>query len=237
MNPSFHTRQQVLLDRPALRWLLVFPALLLASVALLAACYAPAFAVAQLLAHRTALAMGAVVVVSACMALGCIAVAQWLKLGGPVSFGFCSAGWSDLALWTVLSLVVGSLLHGLGLMGRETMPAAVATQPLWVLLIVVVIGASVQEELIFRGLLLTAGKAIARRLRLQAIGAEIAAVCSCALLFGAMHLPIGPRTAAAATVLGALAGAARVYSGSLWPAVTCHAALNAMALGIHVAGR
>jgi membrane protease YdiL (CAAX protease family) len=47
-----------------------------------------------------------------------------------------------------------------------------------------------------------------------------------ALLFGGIHLVVGPYTAAAAFILGAIAGEFRRRSGSLIPAIICHAFFN-----------
>jgi CAAX prenyl protease-like protein len=78
-----------------------------------------------------------------------------------------------------------------------------------------VVGAAIQEEMIFRGLLQTT---LARRFpaTLSFFGTSLSyAAIVVALLFGLIHLEVNPITAAAAFVLGLLSGELRLRSGSL----------------------
>jgi membrane protease YdiL (CAAX protease family) len=52
-----------------------------------------------------------------------------------------------------------------------------------------------------------------------------AATIVCALLFAFMHLT--PQTIVHHGLLGYLCGRVRIETGSLWPAILCHAAYNA----------
>jgi membrane protease YdiL (CAAX protease family) len=89
-----------------------------------------------------------------------------------------------------------------------------------------VLGAPIQEETIFRGLLQTM---LARWLALASMSNSAAGVSAsifAAILFALIHLAVGPYTAAAALLLGALAGELRRRSESLIPAIICHAIFN-----------
>ncbi|GAC1662754.1 MAG: hypothetical protein NVS9B15_26030 [Acidobacteriaceae bacterium] len=88
------------------------------------------------------------------------------------------------------------------------------------------IGAPIQEEVIFRGLLQSVlARSIASTPKWVA-ASGIAASLAIAALFGLIHLEVGPWTALAALVLGVLAGELRRRSGSLLPAIVCHAIFN-----------
>lgn len=88
------------------------------------------------------------------------------------------------------------------------------------------LAAPIQEEVIFRGLLQTTAA------RTLAEGPPAGPTPSrsgllVAVLFGAVHLPVGPLLAGAALTLGVVAGELRARTGSLMPAVAAHALCNA----------
>jgi hypothetical protein len=90
-----------------------------------------------------------------------------------------------------------------------------------------IVGAPVQEEVIFRGLLQTT---LEQRFvaSFQFLGKSLSvAVTIIAVLFGLIHVGIGVATAIAAFVLGLLAGELRRRSSSLLPAIVLHAIFNA----------
>lgn len=96
----------------------------------------------------------------------------------------------------------------------------------WQTYLYFVIAAAIQEETIFRGLLQST---LARRLSAipkYSAAAGVIALLSVAILFGLIHLVVGPVTAAFAFVLAVLAGELRRRSGSLLPAVICHSIFN-----------
>jgi membrane protease YdiL (CAAX protease family) len=88
------------------------------------------------------------------------------------------------------------------------------------------VGASIQEEVIFRGLLQSFLEQ--RWITLFLVfGASLSpAVLFAATLFGIIHLGSGPIVLAGAIVLGLVAGELRRRSGSLLPAVIVHALFN-----------
>lgn len=76
--------------------------------------------------------------------------------------------------------------------------------------------------MIFRGLL----QSVLRRSLASREPSGHAAPLIVAVLFGAIHLVVGPVTAVCALVLGVIAGELRLRSGSLMPAVIVHALFN-----------
>jgi membrane protease YdiL (CAAX protease family) len=92
-----------------------------------------------------------------------------------------------------------------------------------------VVGAAIQEEVIFRGLLQTN---FARRLpdTFSISGASFSyATITVAVLFGLIHLRVNLITAISAFVLGVIAGELRSRSGSILPAILVHAIFNGFA--------
>jgi membrane protease YdiL (CAAX protease family) len=121
-----------------------------------------------------------------------------------------------------ISIVTALLLSRV----HEPGPLAGLSLAPWLVVLYFVVGAPVQEELIFRGLLQTT---LATRMApLTAPSSMYGVVASLlvALLFGSIHLVVGPYTAVAAFILGAIAGEFRRRSGSLIPAIICHAFFN-----------
>jgi membrane protease YdiL (CAAX protease family) len=92
-----------------------------------------------------------------------------------------------------------------------------------------VVGAAIQEEIVFRGLLQTT---LARQFpaMLSFFGTSLSyAAIIVALLFGLIHLEVNPISAGAAFVLGLFSGELRHRSGSLLPSILVHAVFNAFA--------
>ena len=130
----------------------------------------------------------------------------------------------------ILSAPIGTMVALLLSGAHEPGPLAGLHLSAWLVVLYFVVGAPVQEEVIFRGLLQTT---LAHHGTLPApprVTSAVAASLWVAVLFGAIHLAVGPYTAAAAFVLGAMAGEFRRRSGSLIPAVICHAFFNLSAI-------
>jgi membrane protease YdiL (CAAX protease family) len=88
------------------------------------------------------------------------------------------------------------------------------------------IGASIQEEVIFRGLIQSM---VERRSTVTFSlpgGSLSGAVAFTAALFGVIHLEAGAVVALGAILLGLVAGELRRRSGSLLPAILVHALFN-----------
>ncbi|MGC1548727.1 MAG: type II CAAX endopeptidase family protein [Rhodanobacter sp.] len=96
----------------------------------------------------------------------------------------------------------------------------------WQMYLCFAVGAPIQEEVIFRGLLQSAlARSLALAPRYAAVSG-LAASLSVAALFGIIHWVVGPWTALGALVLGVLAGELRRRSGRLLPSIVCHAIFN-----------
>lgn len=87
------------------------------------------------------------------------------------------------------------------------------------------------EELLFRGVLIAA---LLERGPAERAARERRAAVISAVLFGLIHLE--PAVIVPTMLLGGAAAALRLRSGSLWPAVTLHAANNAVATAVLAAG-
>ena len=121
-----------------------------------------------------------------------------------------------------ISIMVALLLGN----AHEPGPLAGLQLSPWLVVLCFVVGAPVQEEVIFRGLLQTTLAHPGTLAAAPRVTSAVAASPWVAVLFGAVHLVVGPYTAVAAFVLGVMAGEFRRRSGSLIPAVICHAFFN-----------
>jgi membrane protease YdiL (CAAX protease family) len=142
-------------------------------------------------------------------------------------FGFEGSGYRYIWIAITLGVPIGFVLTFVASRFNSTNPfGKVSLQP-WMIFLYFIIGTSIQEEVIFRGLLQTT---LEQRLRISfhALGISISsAVLIVAVLFGLIHLAIGVATAVEALVLGLLAGELRRRSSSLLPAIVLHAIFNA----------
>lgn len=122
----------------------------------------------------------------------------------------------------ILGLIVAVLQRIFGVQG----PRMFETFALWQIVLLFWIGASIQEEIIFRGLIQSV---VGRTLKNDGTlkwGPVSAAAVITAVLFAIIHIPMGIFTACAALVAGLLAGELRTRSGSILPAMIVHAMMN-----------
>jgi len=188
--------------------------------------YAPASAVAAGLRLRPAAAVPFVMFVSfltACLCIRGLAGRRHEKL---TQYGITVPALRHTVSAVIVSAPVSIATALLLSRVHESGPLAGLSLAPWLLVLYFVVGASVQEELIFRGLFQTT---LATRLSPSTAPDPIYGVAASllvALLFGCIHLVVGPCTAAAALVLGTIAGEFRRRSGSLLPPITCHALFN-----------
>jgi len=195
---------------------------------LFAATYGPAFLTVALLKVRPFEAVPAIIVISLAVAILLIKVVSG-RAGGFAQFGFRFCHYRYIAAAIVfgvpiawaLTILVNRLSLGLP-------PPEVSFRP-WMTFLYFVVGAAIQEEIIFRGLLQTT---LTRQFpaTLSFFGTSLSyAAIIVALLFGLIHLQVNPITAGAAFVLGLFSGELRHRSGSLLPAILVHAVFNAFA--------
>jgi membrane protease YdiL (CAAX protease family) len=119
-------------------------------------------------------------------------------------------------------VVTALLLSGV----HEPGPLAGLSLAPWLVVLYFIVGAPIQEEAIFRGLLQTTLATGAALPTAPIPKYGVVASLLVALLFGRIHLVVGRYTALAAFILGAIAGEFRRRSGSLVPAIICHAFFN-----------
>jgi membrane protease YdiL (CAAX protease family) len=211
------------------KWL-ALPVFCIAAISILVACYAPSFWVASALHASAAGMMAGVILISASVCLVMMLVLVTAKLCNWQDFGFFTPDWQKSVRVLLLAFVTACLLAFSGLLVDEKIPDQVRqvfSQNAAMLFLLVVIGASIQEEIIFRGAIQGIGQRLCRQFSLSAMVSTWSPMITSAVLFGLLHLPIGGRTAAAATVLGLLTGYARANGGGLVVAITCHAVFNA----------
>lgn len=195
------------------------------ALALFVAVYGPAFVTVSLI-HP--LAQGVVpLIIAISLAIALVLIFTLGRRTGSISeFGFSISEFRYVELAALLGLPLAIAASWLG----HLLPAkgAIDTSgfPLWMLWLYFGVGASIQEEVIFRGLLQSF---LEQRwtTRFLVFRASLSpAVLFTATLFGIIHLGSGPIVIAGAIVLGLVAGELRRRSGSLLPAVIIHALFN-----------
>jgi membrane protease YdiL (CAAX protease family) len=190
------------------------------------AVYAPASAIAAIL--RLQLAATVPFVMLCTLLAACLLI--WLLASRgqqrAADYGFSLPSPRHVVSAVIISAPISIIVAVLLSHAHEAGPLAGLKLSAWLIGLYFVVGAPVQEEVIFRGLLQTT---LANRGALPAsspVTSGVAALLWVALLFGSIHLVVGPYTAVAAFVLGVIAGEFRRRSGSLIPAVICHAFFN-----------
>jgi len=195
---------------------------------LFAATYGPAFLTVALLKVRPFEAVPVIIVISLAVAILLIKVVSGTA-GGFAQFGFRFCHYRYIAAAIVFGVPIAwSLTILVNRLSSGSPPPAVSFRP-WMTFLYFVVGAAIQEEIIFRGLLQTT---LARQFpaTVSFFGTSLSyAAIIVALLFGLIHLEVNPITAGAAFVLGLFSGELRHRSGSLLPAILVHAVFNAFA--------
>jgi membrane protease YdiL (CAAX protease family) len=204
----------------------VWPQAFGVALGLLLAVYVPTFALAAVLRLRIEHVVPLVIVVSAALAYGLMLA---LVRRGPLTlsdFGLRPPLMHAAVLAVTFS--IAAIIAVTFLLNRVHEPGPLAGMVLSPALawLYFGLGAPAQEELIFRGLVQTMLSRTFADAAATTAYAGVAAMAVAAVLFALLHLEVGPYTAAAALVLGVLAGELRRRSGSLSPAVLTHAAFN-----------
>ena len=196
------------------------------AVCFFTAVYAPAFLITALVRPTITAAIPIVIIISLGVSV-LIMIALSKRPQGLAEFGFRLPQpkyvWLCLAFGAVLGLVTGYVTY----LFPTKPPYDVSKFTPTLNVLYFVLGASVQEEVIFRGLLQTT---IARisvgcvNVFGITLGAEVVVI---ATLFCLIHIPEGPAVALSALLLGLFAGEFRKRSGSLVPAMLVHMLFNA----------
>jgi membrane protease YdiL (CAAX protease family) len=188
--------------------------------------YLPAFFIASSLRLSTDAMVPTVIAISlvfACLLMGLAMHRGWLGAG---DFGWQWPPYRYLFYALLMAVPLSFLIALIQIhIGESGSLGGLQLAP-WQLYLCFGLGAPVQEEAIFRGLLQsTLSKSLDSTPARVAAHGPVASL-GVALLFGAIHLKVGVFTAIAALVLGVLAGELKRRSGSLLPGMVCHAIFN-----------
>lgn len=141
-------------------------------------------------------------------------------------FGLVFAGKKYMLGAFVLGGILGLIVAVLQRVFGIESPRTFETFAFWQIVLLFWIGASIQEETIFRGLIQSVVGRTLGNSSTSTWGPVSAAAVIVAILFAVIHVPMGLFTACAALVAGLLAGELRARSGSIVPAVIVHAMFN-----------
>lgn len=191
--------------------------------------YVPAFAIVGFIKPGITVAVPLTIVISFVLAISIIAIRVFIS-GSWREYGFRLSERRYILAAIAIGVPLGLALTFIDKSISPGDPLGIGHLKLWMLIVYFLIGSSIQEEVIFRGLLQTV---LAKHLNLElsVAGKTLSlAALLVALLFGLIHLEVGPFTAFAAFLLAVLAGELRYRSGSLVPAVLVHGIFNACGL-------
>jgi membrane protease YdiL (CAAX protease family) len=194
------------------------------TLGLFVAVYAPAFATVSLI--RPAAQVAVPLIISISLAIALVLTFTLSRRTGSVSeFGLSIPKFRYVGLAVLLGLPLAFAAGWLGHFFPSKSPIDTSGFPLWMLWLYFGVGAAIQEEVIFRGLLQSFLDQ--RWATLSIFRASLSpAVLFTAALFGIIHLGSGLIVVTGAIVLGLVGGELRRRSGSLLPAVIVHALFN-----------
>ena len=190
------------------------------------AVYLPAFAIVAALRLPMNRAVPTIITLTLLAAASLILFIARRKARPIATFGFRATQMRYLAYALAFGVPLSAIAALLLGQFREPGPLAGLHIAPWLAFIYFGLGAPIQEEVIFRGLLQTTlcmNLATTPSATANTGGIAILAV---AALFAAIHLAVGPMTAVCAFVLAILAGELRRRSGSLSPAILAHSLFN-----------
>lgn len=222
----------------------VYSALL--GFAALVAVYLPTFVATSLLlasglfgTFSKAQAQGAsvpfILIISFCLALAYMAFLARRRKQSLAAYGVKLPQTRELALALVLGVVLALVLKGLGRVLPLGAGPDLGDLQHWQVILYFWIGAPIQEETIFRGLIQTVAEhRYSKQLRLGKLTLPVSALISAAL-FGMVHIATINAGASVSTalftvcgafVLGLVAGWLRARAQSLLPGIVVHALFN-----------
>ena len=195
-------------------------------VGLFVAVYVPAFTTTALVRPRIEIAIPIIIAITLLVALFLMFMLA-RPPAGVAEFGFRIPRSRYVASATVFGLTLGLAVTFLSHLFPSKAPFDVSGFAPWMIVLYFLIGASIQEEIIFRGLIQSMVERQGK-VGFSLAGASLSgAVAFSAVLFGIIHLDAGAVIALGAVILGLLAGELRRRSGSLLPAIIVHALFNA----------
>jgi membrane protease YdiL (CAAX protease family) len=193
--------------------------------ALFVAVYVPAFTATALVRPRIELAIALIIAISLLIAMLLIFLFARARCGFA-QFGFRIPTSRYVGIAFVLGLTLGLVAAFLNHLFPSKPPYDVSGFVPWKIGLYFIIGASVQEEVIFRGLIQSmVEERWAASFRICSISIS-GAVAFTAALFGLIHLALGVAVVLEAVMAGLVAGELRRRSGSLLPAIVVHSLFN-----------
>jgi membrane protease YdiL (CAAX protease family) len=200
--------------------------------ALFVAVYVPAFIATALIRPRIELAIALIIAISLLIAIFLIFLFARTRRGFAV-FGFRIPSSRYVVIAFALGLALGFVTAFLNHLLPSKPPYDVSGFVPWKIGLYFIVGASVQEEVIFRGLIQSMVEdRWAASFRVCGISIS-GAVAFTAALFGVAHLGVGVAVALGAVILGLVAGELRRRSDSLLPAIVAHALFNCVSAVWH----
>ena len=188
--------------------------------------YVPAFVTTAFVRPRVDIAIPLIIAITLLVTL----ILMLLLARGPAGiaeFGFRIPHPRYLAVATALGVVLGIAVTFLDHLFPSKPPFDVSHFTPLMIGLYFIIGAPIQEEIIFRGLIQSM---LERRwmITFSVFGGSLSgAVVFTAMLFGIIHVGVGALVASGAIVLGLVTGELRRRSASLLPAIVVHALFNA----------
>ncbi|MGA7964572.1 MAG: CPBP family intramembrane glutamic endopeptidase [Gammaproteobacteria bacterium] len=188
--------------------------------------YLPAFAIASGLGISISLQIPLVIATTTALASGWAFLLVRFGTFRIREFGLNRPHLRSLVFTAAIAIPIALAIALLSQHANESGPLAGLTLPPALLWLYFAIGAPIQEEWIFRGLLQAAATRVLAGGDTPSAQAAIGGSVLVATVFGLVHLSVGPWTAAAALLLGLLAGEARRRSNSVLPAILIHSIFN-----------
>src|SRR5260370_5450915 len=188
--------------------------------------YVPAFVTTALVRPRIDIAIPLIIAITLLVALILMFVLA-RRPAGVAEFGFRIPHSRYLAGASVFGLALGLGVSFVSHLFPSRPPFDVSGFAPWKIGLYFLIGASIQEEIVFRGLIQSM---VDRRWKVTFSLFRVSrsgAVAFSAALFGVIHLESGAIVALGAIILGFVAGELKRRSGSLLPAIIIHALWNA----------
>jgi membrane protease YdiL (CAAX protease family) len=194
-------------------------------IGLFVAVYAPAFIIAALVRPHLQIAIPLIIAITLLVALFLVFLLA-RPPAGMAEFGLRIPHSRYVVIAAVSGLTLGFAATFLSHVFPSKPPFDVSGFAPWMIGLYFLIGASIQEEIIFRGLI----QSMVERWWMATFsvcgGSLSGSVAFTAALFGVIHLEAGAVVALGAIILGLTAGELRRRSGSLLPAVIVHALFN-----------
>jgi membrane protease YdiL (CAAX protease family) len=193
-----------------------------AMVGLFAISYVPAFAAVSILRPSN---LNAAVPIILTISLLAASITLIIFLTRPTwvaaDFGLAPCSSKHVLAALAVGAVSGMVVIVATRLSHPSTPFRMDAFSLWQIVLLFWVAASIQEELIFRGLL----QSVVARVLCARSSFPLATILV-ALLFGAIHAPMGLVTVLLAFLLGLVTGYLRAQSRSLLPAIIVHAMFN-----------